>query len=275
MKKFSFILFLLASFTIYAQKSVGIKIPLWEKGAPGFENRKNEPEKAKDWWVKNVHNPSITAFLPDPSIATGAAVIICPGGGHRELVYNEEGAKAAEVFNKIGVAAFVLKYRLYREEQSPYTKENTISDAYRALEILHQRADEWMLNKDKIGIMGFSAGGELAAWTTYDYNQKSNENPYKPDFIIFIYPGPGAVPSSLGATPPPAFLLVANDDEGCSQPVLDIAAMYRKTKVPVEVHIYAQGKHGFNMGDRSKLNSLNTWPVRLIDWVKDSGILDK
>src|SRR5688572_30428873 len=94
-------------------------VPLWPSGAPGFEERKNEPEQAKDWWVKNIHNPSITVFLPPKEKATGAAVIVCPGGGHRELVFDAEGSDAAKYLNSIGVAAFVLKYRLAYEANSP------------------------------------------------------------------------------------------------------------------------------------------------------------
>jgi len=97
------------------------EISLWPNGAPGFENRRNEPQLAKDWWIRNIHNPSITVYLPPKEKATGAAVVICPGGGHRELVFNAEGRDAAVFLNSIGVTAFVLKYRLAREENSPYS----------------------------------------------------------------------------------------------------------------------------------------------------------
>src|SRR5580765_8310715 len=96
-------------------------LPLWPNGAPGFEDRRNEPERAQDYWVRNIHNPSVTAFLPPKEKANGAAVLICPGGGHRELVYTAEGVEPARFLNDLGVAAFVLKYRLARETNSPYS----------------------------------------------------------------------------------------------------------------------------------------------------------
>src|SRR3972149_6462160 len=117
------------------------QIPLWPNGAPGFESRRDEPEQAKDYWVRNIHNPSITAFLPPADKATGAAVIVVPGGGHRELVFDAEGRDAAEFLNELGVAAFVLKYRLAREKDSPYKIEiHAREDAYRALRLRRRPA---------------------------------------------------------------------------------------------------------------------------------------
>ena len=259
-----------------------VQIPLWPNGAPGFENRRTEPEQAKEWWVRNIHNPSITAYLPPPNIATGAAVLICPGGGHRNLVYNSEGRDAAKYLNSIGVAAFVLKYRLFREDGSPYNEDHPRQDANRAMKLLRSRAAEWNLDPARIGVMGFSAGGELAAWAALEERPATQRvgDPVeslsaRPDFLVCIYPGPLAVPASLGSTAPPAFLLAANDDECCSEPVLQLAQLYRKAKVPVEVHLYAQGNHAFNMGKRSTLSTINTWSQRLTDWMRDSGWLEK
>ncbi len=257
-------------------------VPLWTNGAPGFENRRNEPEQAKDWWVKNIHNPSLTVYLPPKEKATGAAVVICPGGGHRELVFDAEGAEAAAFLNSIGVAAFVLKYRLVREENSPYKFENVKEDAYRAIRLVRNRATEWGVDVNRIGMLGFSAGGEVVAMVAYtdgngDKNAKDpidRENG-KPNFQMLVYPGPYGIPETIPANAPPAFLLVANDDWCCSGAVVDILNKYRKTSVPIEVHIYAKGNHAFNMGNRSELNSIKTWPQRMADWLSDNGYLKK
>jgi acetyl esterase/lipase len=257
-------------------------IYLWPNGAPGFENRKNEPEQAKDWWVKNIHNPSLTVYLPPKDKANGSSVIICPGGGHRELVFTAEGEDAAEYFNSIGVTAFVLKYRLFREENSPYKPEHALQDGRRAMRIVRQQAAAWSLDTNRIGLMGFSAGGELAGWVAFN---SSNENQLKadsidkqklkPGFLILIYPGPSAVPETIGSDAPPLFMIAANDDECCSEPIVKLLQLYRKANVKTEVHLYAQGKHAFNMGNRSKLKSISTWPQRMADWLADNGYLNK
>jgi acetyl esterase/lipase len=257
-------------------------IYLWPNGVPGFENRKNEPEQAKDWWVKNIHNPSLTVYLPPKEKANGSAVIICPGGGHSQLVITAEGQDAAEYFNSIGVTAFVLKYRLFREENSLYKPEHALQDGRRAMRIVRQQAAAWSLDTNRIGLMGFSAGGELAGWVAFN---SSNENQLKadsidkqkpkPGFLILVYPGPLAVPETIGLDAPPLFMVAANDDECCSEPIVKLLQLYRKANVKTEVHLYAQGKHAFNMGKRSALKSINTWPQRMADWLSDNGYLNK
>ena len=264
---------------LYAQENKNI-IYLWSAGAPGFENRKNEPELAKDWWVKNIHNPSLTVYLPPKEKTNGAAVIICPGGGHSQLVITSEGQQAAEYFNSIGVTAFVLKYRLFREENSPYKAANAIEDGRRAMRLVRQQATVFNLDTNRIGLMGFSAGGELAGWVTFNSSKENilikdsidNQN-YKPGFLILVYPGPLVVPDSVQSDAPPLFMVAANDDECCSEPVVKLLQLYRKAKVKTEVHLYAQGKHAFNMGKRSALKSINTWPERLTDWLLENEFL--
>ena len=265
---------------MYAQEKP-LVIPLWSKGAPGFENRRNEPELAKDYWVRNIHNPSIAVYLPPKEKATGAAVIICPGGGHRLLVYNAEGVEPALFLNSIGVAAFVLKYRLGRDSNSPYQIEkHALEDAYRAIRTVRSRAVEWKIDPKRIGIMGFSAGGEVVSMVAYG---NGNGNAIasdsidrvngKPNFQILIYPGPLGVPETVPPDAPPAFLLVANNDQCCSTPVVTLLQKFRAAKVPVEAHIYSQGDHAFNMGNRSPFITLRNWPQRMAEWMADNNIL--
>ena len=265
---------------VFAQQGGNPVIYLWANGAPGFENKKNEPEEAKDWWVKNINNPSLTVYAAPKEKATGAAVIICPGGGHNKLVITSEGKEAAEYFNSIGITAFVLKYRLFREDKSPYTMENTLQDGRRAVRMVRQQAITYNIDTNKIGLMGFSAGGELAAWVGFNTpkenlikNDAIDNIKCSPDFLILVYPGPLAVPDSLSSSTPPLFMVAANDDDCCSEPLLKITALYRKAHAKVEMLLYAQGSHAFNMGKRSKLISINTWPQQLTNWVMDSGFI--
>jgi acetyl esterase/lipase len=269
----------LACLVALAPQATAEQIPLWPNGAPGFESRRNEPEQAKDWWVRNIHNPSITAFLPPREIATGAAVVICPGGGLTNLVFNAEGADAARYLNSIGVAAFALKYRLPREPGSPYNVEiHPKQDGQRAIRLIRSRAKEWNVDPGRVGMLGFSAGGEVVAMTAYG----EKENPAAPDpidrlsarpnFVMYVYPGPLGMPVQVPSDAPPAFMAVANDDY-LAPVILDLMQKYRAAKVPFEAHIFQQGKHAFNMGNRSELKSIKGWPSRMAEWLSDSGWL--
>jgi acetyl esterase/lipase len=254
-------------------------IYLWPNGAPGFESKKDIPEEAKDWWVKNINNPSLTVYSAPKEKATGAAVIICPGGGHNKLVITSEGGGAAAYFNSIGVTAFVLKYRLFRETNSPYTVENCMEDGRRAVRVVRESAAAFNIDTAKIGIAGFSAGGELAAWVGFNApkeqlikKDKTDGQKSTPDFVVLIYPGPLAVPDSNASSTPPLFMAAANDDDCCSEPLLKITGLYRKAHAKVEMHLFAQGNHAFGMGKKSALKSISTWPQRMADWLADMGI---
>ncbi len=257
-------------------------IPLWEKGPPGFEDRRNEPEIAKDYWVRNINNPSLTVFPAPKEKANGAAVIIMPGGGFRELVFNAEGVEPAKFLNNLGVTCFVLKYRLPRETNSPYSLNlHPRQDAQRAMRIIRSRAAEWNLDTNRIGALGFSAGGEVEALLVYSPTEGDPQAPdpidrmnCRTDFQMVIYPGPLGTPTNaIPADAPPAFFVIANDDVFHMKPVLTQLQEYEDAKRPVEVHIYAKGGHGFNMGQRSKLASIHDWPQRMADWLGDNGFL--
>ncbi|MEI6107566.1 MAG: alpha/beta hydrolase [Opitutae bacterium] len=255
-------------------------IPLWPNGAPGFEARRNEPEQAKDWWVKNIHNPSVTVFRPPAGQANGCAVIVAPGGGFRELVFNAEGRQAAEFLNTIGVTVFALKYRLPNEEHSPYSLANVRQDAYRALRLVRSRAAEFQVDPRRIGLLGFSAGGAVVMMVAFEAGEGDPRavDPIdrvngRPDFQMMVYPG-GEVPRKIPADSPPAFLLCANDDEyGCDKVTMELLEKFRAARVPVEAHMLGAGKHAFNMGDRSALAAVKNWPQRMADWLGDRGLL--
>jgi len=259
----------------------GQQIALWENGAADSLDRKSEPESAKDYWVKNIHDPSVTVYLPEEGKSNGTSVLIFPGGGHRMLVITAEGQEPAKYFTDLGVTAFVLKYRLAREENSPYKIEvHPKRDAQRAIRWVRSHADDFKIDPEKIGIMGFSAGGEVASLVAYsNFKGKPNAEDFidrascHANFQVLVYPGPLGLPQIIPANAPPTFLVVANDD-GLSQFAIDLLQRFRRSDVPIEFHLYAKGGHGFNMGNRSKLKSISSWPNRLTDWLLDSEFID-
>jgi acetyl esterase/lipase len=255
-------------------------IPLWEKGAPGFENRRDEPEQHQDWWYKNIHNPSLTVYTPAAGKANGTAVIVAAGGGHRELVFNPEGVEPAQYLASLGVTAFALKYRLFREPGSKYTIDNTAEDIRRAMRTVRARAAEWHVDAERIGVMGWSAGGEVAALVAYppvDGDAKSKDPiervSARPNFEILVYPGPLGIPDKIPADAPPLFLVGASDDEYVANVLFDLTRKYHEAGASIESHIYTQGKHAFNMGQRSQFVGIRHWPDRLADWLQDRGYL--
>jgi acetyl esterase/lipase len=271
---------MLASLLTCATAQAQQVIPLWEKGAPGFESRRDEPEQHQDWWYKNIHNPSLTVFLPPPGKANGTAVIVAAGGGHRELVFNPEGVEPAQYLASLGITAFALKYRLFREPGSKYTIDNTAEDIRRAMRTVRARAAEWQLNPQRIGVMGFSAGGEVAALVAYPPvgGNLSAKDPIerasaRPDFEVLIYPGPLGIPEKIPRDAPPLFLLGAADDENVADVLFDLPRKYHEAGASIETHIYAQGKHAFNMGQRSKFMGIQHWPQRLAEWFEDRGFI--
>jgi acetyl esterase/lipase len=270
---------LLLPFAVLAQSRPEV-IHLWSDGAPGFADRKDIPEEAKDYWVRNINNPSVTVFLPPKDKANGCAVVVAPGGGFRELVFDAEGRQPAEFLNSLGVTVFALKYRLPNEAQSPYTMDSVRQDAYRAIRLVRSRAGEFQIDPYRIGILGFSAGGALVNMIAYEKGDGDpaasdpiNRVNGRPNFLMMVYPG-GDIPSSVPADTPPAFLLCATDDDyGCDKITLKLYEEFRAANVPVEAHFLVRGRHAFNMGDRSQYAAIRGWPKRMADWMGDSGFL--
>jgi endo-1,4-beta-xylanase len=256
-------------------------IPLWPAGAPGSEARAAEPEKVEGSNVCNVHNPTITPYIPAADQATGTAVIICPGGGHRKLCLGHEGYALAEWFRDRGIAAFVLKYRLARDEGSTYTiQDHAMADARRAIRLIRSRAAEWHLQGDRLGILGFSAGGELAAFAamTNDPGQKDAADPIerqssRPDFQALIYPGTSALFEAEKGMPPLFIAAGYGDRPDISEGMATLYLKYKAAGVKAELHMYANAGHGFGYKPDAKPSAAARWPERFTEWLTDSGLL--
>ncbi len=251
-------------------------IPLWENGAPGFESRKDEPEVVNKGSITNVHNPSLTVFAPSKETSNGVGIIIAPGGGLRKLGMRGGGEEPAQFLADNGFTAFILKYRLSRQPGQPYKfEEHVLQDGQRAVRLVRHRAQEFHINPDKIGMLGFSAGGEVVSITCYKPGQGDPDavDPIdrefaKPDFQMLVYPGPVGIPSKLPSDTPPAFMVIAADDDHTSV-LLNLMHHFRELHVNYESHIFTRGGHGFGMGDRSQRKSIQHWPERMLDWLHD------
>jgi acetyl esterase/lipase len=257
-------------------------IHLWPNGAPGFESRKDIPEEAKDYWVRNINNPSVTVFMPPKDKANGCAVVVAPGGGLRELVFDAEGKQVADYLNAVGVTVFALKYRLPDAAGSPYSIDNVRQDAYRAVRLVRSRAAEFSVDPNRIGVLGFSAGGSVVMLVGFDKGDGdlTAADPIdrangRPNFLMMVYPaGENLVPAVVPVDTPPTFLVCANDDEyGCDKVTFLLLERLRDAKVSVEAHFIAKGKHAFNMGLRSSFLAIRHWPDRMGDWLDDRGFL--
>ncbi len=260
---------------------------LWPNGAPGSEG-KTADETVRiaapggDHVVASIHRPSITVYLPSKETATGAAVVIAPGGGHSELWMDHEGYNVAQWLAGHGVAGFVLKYRLAREKGSTYKIEvDSLADIQRAIRTVRSRAAEWGVQPDRIGVMGFSAGGELAALaaTRFDNGTESAPDPIdrissKPSFQALIYP---AIPRDmqLSKETPPAFLACGeNDRQNISQGLPELYLALKKAGASAELHVYTATGHGFGLRATTR-GPAATWPDRFRDWLEARGFLKK
>lgn len=271
-------------------------LALWPLGAPGSEARRQEPEEIS--WrqeadivfpvLSNVHAPSLTPFFPNPAKATGCAVIIAPGGGHMQHTIDREGYDFARWLADRGVAAFVLKYRLALDGSTPtgapqpyQIDVHGAADAARAIRLIRSRAAEWQIRPDRIGILGFSAGGEIAllAASRHTAGDPAAPDPVerqssRPNFFAPIYTG-GLNRTDYGwtkDTTPPAFLSCTYDD-GMPEQLASLFTTLRQAGVNAELHIYGSGGHGYGVrADRPDL-PVSTWHVRFAEWLGERGFL--
>jgi len=282
----------LASIVAGAESKVEL---LWPDGAPGA---KGEADGDK---------PTLTIYLPAPEKATGAAVVICPGGGYGALAMDHEGHQIAQWLNSFGVAGFIVKYR-HRNSGAGYGHPAPLQDAQRAIRTVRSRAGQWGVDPNRIGILGFSAGGHLASSAATHFHEslgaardEIDRVSCRPDFAVLVYPviafgepftHTGSQKNLLGPDPdkalvekmsnekqvtpqtPPTFLLHTWEDKGVpAENSISFYLALRRAGVPAEMHIFLKGPHGFGLGQ--KLGAVSAWPGLCQKWMEESGFLKK
>jgi acetyl esterase/lipase len=285
-------------------------IDLWDGMAPGSENFSGEEQteergtpELSSLWISGVSKPTLTVIAPAADKRNGTAVVICPGGGYGGLSYVKEGAEIGEWLAKLGITSFVLKYR---HGGGVHQHPVPLSDIQRAMRLVRSLSDKWQLRSDKIGAMGFSAGGHLAAsvGTHFDMGNKDaadaiEQQSCRPDFLALIYPvisldaaiaHGGSLTNLLGTKPdpdlvkllsneqrvtaetPPTFIAHCSDDQSVN--VENPMQFYRslvKHNVPAELHVFAEGGHGFGMRQKGPVE---TWPTLLANWLRSRNLID-
>jgi acetyl esterase/lipase len=273
-------------------------LDVWPARPPG-ETLKLEPETdiAKETdkpvgdrriqKITNVIRPTLAVYRPEKSADTGAAVIVCPGGGHRILAYDHEGTEVAEFLAKNGVTGVVLKYRVPAREETKRWRA-AVQDAQRAIHVVRDKAGDWGIDPKRVGILGFSAGGETAglaanfhAQPQYDAVDQADKTSARPDFAALIYPG-GLFDQKAGKLrdyvkpdkqTPSMFLVHAFDDPVDPRNSLLLANELKEAGVSCELHMYATGGHGYGM--RNTGHPVNAWPQRFIEWMTKQGYTKK
>lgn len=301
MKKLLFaFIFLLVNTITFSQQVM----PLYKDSIPNFIFTQDEETTSNNGVliVSKISRPTLTAYLPPKERASGAAVVICPGGGYAVEAAGHEGADVAKELSNAGIAAFVLKYRLPSDAIMKNKEIGPLQDAQQAIKMVRERAKEWNINPDRIGIMGFSAGGHLASTEGTHYTkaliENNNNTSLRPDFMILVYPvisfqdslgHIGSRDNLLGKDPsqdkkdyysnemqvtgntPPTFLVHASDDNVVK--VENSIAFYEaliKHQVPAELHIYQNGGHGFGM---HLPKNKDLWLDRCKNWMAANGWL--
>lgn len=278
--------------SLAAQAAEPVTIKLWPEGAPEKNGFKIGPEKEMNKGdgikrVTNVSDPTITIYKPEK--ANGTSVLVCPGGGYSILAIEHEGTQVCDYLNSIGVTAVLLKYRVPRRDPANPSLE-PLQDAQRAMGILRQRAGEFGLRPDRIGILGFSAGGHLSVMTALHANERTypqdaalDAMDATPNFAVPVYPaylvGKDETFTLLPEVKvtekaPPMCLIHAHDDKGVTSASSSalLYLEYKKLNLPAELHIFAKGGHGFGM----KKTGLPTaeWHLRVGEWMRAMGWLE-
>ncbi len=262
-------------------------ITLWPKGSPKlralpgydkpeqFNVTKGRPERVQS--VENIHNPSIEVHLAPADKANGMAVIVAAGGGNKTCNVGSEGTDIADWLNGLGVHAFIERYRL-----RPYdSTTDALADTQRSIRMVRAHAKEWGVDPHRVGIMGFSAGGEQAAWVTLKFDEGDpkatdavEKESCRPDFSVLIYPGWARMDlSNVPKNAPPTFLTSAGiDDAFHARQTVEFYDALFKAKIPTELHIYGHGGHAGGISPRKGI-PFGTWHLRFVDWAKDLGLM--
>lgn len=305
MKKLLFLFsFQIITVVIYSQEV----LPLYRENIPNSKPAKDQEvtttRDAKHISISKISIPTLTVFLASPQTTNGTAIIICPGGGYVNNAAGHEGIEVAKTMNEMGISAFVLKYRIPNDSTMVNKEIGPLQDAQRAIQIVRQRAKEWHIDPERVGIMGFSAGGHLASTAGTHFlkaviDNKNNIN-LRPDFLVLLYPvisfsdslaHIGSRNQLIGKNPaaekineysnelqvttqtPPAFLVHAGDDKTVKvQNSIDFYLALQKNKIPAEMHIYPKGGHGFGMDNAT---TADKWMERLKNWLDMNGWLKK
>ena len=274
-----------------------IVVDLWPGKPPG-ETKELPPEvdmtKPDDKLIAgqriiklgNVSVPQIAVYRPAPKMDTGAAAVVCPGGGHHILAYDLEGTEAADWLNSIGVTGIVLKYRVpFRDPDCRWRA--AVQDAQRATSLVRSRADEWGIDPKRVGICGFSAGGQTAGLTSllaerqYETVDNIDEHSSRPGFAILVYPGGLATKDgsslrddiSIPQDAPPMFFVHAFDDRVTVQHSLLLASAVKAAGGSAELHVFATGGHGYGL--RPTPEAVTRWPGRAGQWMREGGFLTR
>jgi len=306
-KSLIILLFLFNSLTINTNSQT-LTLKLWPDGIPGSKNDPSYVENiittgGRVTRATNVVTPDLTVFLPDPSKASGAAVLICPGGGYGTLAFDHEGNAIAAWLNDNGIAGIILKYRLPSDRIMTDKSIGPLQDAQEAMRVIRRNATEWKIDPKRVGVIGFSAGGHLASTISTHYADKvydvKDNISARPDFSLLIYPvismdttitHRGSRNNLIGIDPternvlrfsnekqitsdtPPAFLVHSSDDNAV--PVMNSIGYYmglQKKKIPAELHIFQKGGHGYGLAPNGGTES--SWPALCIKWMKQIGVL--
>jgi len=290
----SVLLAMLVLLSAVSKAAEPVVVDLWPNGVPGFQVE-GGPERDTTGpdgrpvagrpviRLGDVSTPQIHVYLPPADKRNGASVVICPGGGFNILAWDLEGTEVAEWLNSLGVTAAVLKYRVPTAKHDPKWLP-PVQDAQRAISLVRAHADEWQLDPQRVGLLGFSAGGNTAAMAAvsadrrYEAADAADKSAWRPDFLVLVYPaylvdesGELRKEVTVSKKTPPTFLAHAYDDPVTPKSSVEFFLALKNAGVPAELHVYDTGGHGYGL--RKTEQPVTTWNARCAEWMASRGLL--